>query len=278
VLISDPEMVIRDVNDRALILLGYRREELLGKQYASIVAPEEQQDLQIRIAAANTDGLQPYYERTYIKKNGGRVTVEVNGVLIRDEKGLPLHHQTISRDITARKAAEVELYNKATHDELTGLFNRAMFFELVARAISRAARNNEKLAIVFFDLDGFKKANDTFGHHVGDLLLKAVTERTLALLRKADTLARIGGDEFTVVLEKLGERSAAEVVAANIEKALSEPFVLEGHDVRIGASVGIAIYPDDGVDSEKLVNKADAEMYRNKRSKYAKNLGWPLVF
>lgn len=278
VFICDLALTILDVNDRALSMLGYKRSELVGKQYVEIVAPEELADLNARFAASTQGDWLPFYERTYMRKDGRRVVVEINGGMIRDEAGQPLHYQTISRDITLRKAAQQELYNKATHDELTGLYNRTMFFDLLNRAVIRAARDQHKLAILFFDLDGFKKANDTFGHHVGDLLLRSVADRTLALLRKADTLARIGGDEFTVVLEKLGERGAAEFVAENIEKALAEPFALEGHDVRIGASVGIAIYPDDGADTEKLVNRADAEMYRNKRSKYAKNLGWPLVF
>jgi diguanylate cyclase (GGDEF)-like protein len=197
---------------------------------------------------------------------------------VRDERGRPLHHQTLSRDITQRKAAQDELYNRATHDELTGLYNRSMFFELLQRGMARANRNQEKIAILFFDLDGFKKANDTFGHHIGDLLLKAVAERTLALMRKTDTLSRIGGDEFTIILENAPDRGQVESVAANVEQALGQPFTLEGQQVRIGASVGIAIYPDDGDAAEHLVSMADGEMYRNKRTKYAKNLGWPLVF
>jgi diguanylate cyclase (GGDEF)-like protein/PAS domain S-box-containing protein len=278
VFICDLNLTILDVNDRALSMLGYSRSELVGKPYAEIVAPDEQADLNARFAASTQGDWLPFYERTYIRKDGRPVVVEINGGMIRDETGLPLHYQTISRDITLRKAAEQELYNKATHDELTGLFNRTMFFELLKRSIARATRDKHQLAVLFFDLDGFKKANDTFGHHVGDLLLKAVAERISDLLRKADTLARIGGDEFTVILEKLNDRQAADTVAHNIEEVLAKPFALEGHQVQIGASVGIAIYPDDGIDPEKLVNTADGEMYRNKRSKYAKNLGWPLVF
>lgn len=197
---------------------------------------------------------------------------------MRDERGRPLHYQTISRDITQRKAVQDELYKKATHDELTGLYNRSMFFELVARGLARAARNKDKLAILFMDLDGFKKANDSFGHHIGDLLLQAVPGRIEGILRKTDTLSRIGGDEFTVILEGLKERSQVEELAARIEQAISQPFTLDGQEVGIGASVGIAIFPDDGEQAEALVSLADDQMYRNKRMKKAKELGWPLVF
>src|SRR5690606_17129438 len=126
-------------------------------------------DLKARVEASRQEDWTPFFERTYLRKDGGRVSTEVSGGLVRDERGRPLHYQTISRDITQRKAAQDELYKKATHDELTGLYNRTMFFELVARSLVRTARSQEKLAILFMDLDGFKKANDTFGHHIGDL-------------------------------------------------------------------------------------------------------------
>lgn len=276
--ISDLNMKIIDANDQALKMLGYQRSELIGMYYGDLVAPEEQEDFRSRVATSDRQDWTPFFERTYLRRDGSRVTTEVSGGLVRDERGRPLHYQTLSRDITQRKAAQDELYNRATHDELTGLYNRSMFFELLQRGMARANRNQEKIAILFFDLDGFKKANDTFGHHVGDLLLKAVAERTLALMRKTDTLSRIGGDEFTIILENAPGRSQVESVAVNVEQALSQPFALEGQQVRIGASVGIAIYPDDGDAAEHLVSMADGEMYRNKRTKYAKNLGWPLVF
>lgn len=276
--ISDLRMNILDANDQALQMLRYQRSELIGMAYAKLVAPEEQDDLKARVEASRQQDWTPFFERTYLRKDGSRVTTEVSGGLVRDERGRPLHYQTISRDITQRKAAQDELYSKATHDELTGLYNRSMFFELVARGLARAERSKGRLAILFMDLDGFKKANDTFGHHVGDLLLQAVAKRIEGILRKTDTLSRIGGDEFTVILEGLKERSEGEELAGRIEQAISQPFTLDGQEVSIGASVGIAIFPDDGGQVGALVSLADAQMYRNKRMKKAKELGWPLVF
>jgi diguanylate cyclase (GGDEF)-like protein len=134
------------------------------------------------------------------------------------------------------------------------------------------------MAVLFIDLDGFKKVNDTYGHATGDLLLKAVTERLQAVLRKTDALGRMGGDEFAIILEALHDRQYAQEVTARVESDLAKPFELEGKQVHIGASVGIAVFPDDTQDPEGLLSFSDNLMYKAKRNKYAKNLGWPMGF
>lgn len=267
VLIFDLNYRIVQANEQAANMLGYSREELLSKPYQELVAPEDHDSIDARIAQADRGGWMPTYERTYLHKDGHRVIVEINGGLVQDKYGKPLHYQAICRDITLRKAAEQELYDRATHDLLTGLYNRSMFQDMLERAIARAARNGNKMGILFFDLDRFKKVNDELGHTMGDLLLRTVAERVEKLLRYADTLFRFGGDEFTVILEHVEGRRGAEILAKKIELAIEEPFLLEGEYAYIGASVGIAIYPEDGSGADELINFADVEMYSVKNFK-----------
>lgn len=163
----------------------------------------------------------------------------------------------------------MELYRKATLDELTGLYNRAMFFDILMRAIERSKRSNTKIAVLFIDLDGFKKVNDTYGHTLGDGVLQHVADNLQRMVRSADAVARLGGDEFAVILEDLNTRKEAQQVAVNIEAALSQPFTLPGANIHIGASIGVGLYPDDGTNPQALVHLADMRMYTNKRQKYA---------
>jgi len=271
VFISDPNMIIVDVNDEAARLLGYTPKELIGMPYRDLVIPEQHGDLELRVGQSQAGDSPTVFERTYIRKDGSPITAEVTGALIRSSDGTPLHFQTISRDITVRKAAEEQLYYKATHDDMTGLYNRAMFFELLNRAVERTRRNQYKMAVLFLDLDGLKMVNDTHGHAMGDLLLKACAEKIITLLRKTDILARVGGDEFTIVLEGLADKSFAWQVAANIEQSLSEVFVLVGKQIEISTSVGISFFPGDAEDAEALVHKADQLMYAVKQEKNRAN-------
>lgn len=270
VFILDLDTKIIDANDQALILLGYRRQELLGKSYRDIVAPDEHGDLERRIVATtNTDQRLPVYERTFITKDGQRLIAEMDAGLIADTHGSPMHYQAICRDIRSRKAEETELYHRATHDELTGLYNRALFYTVAWRAVERVKRSLRKLAVLFIDLDGFKKINDNYGHHAGDLMLIKVAQRLGEGIRTTDTLARLGGDEFGIILEDLSAREEAQHVADLLVASLSEPYEIEGQIMRIGASCGISLFPDDETDIDKLVSSADMRMYTLKRDKYA---------
>jgi diguanylate cyclase (GGDEF)-like protein/PAS domain S-box-containing protein len=267
VFITDPSMTVIDVNEAAAHLLGYTAKELIGKPYHDLVVPEEHAGLDVRINQSQAGAKVPLGERTYICKDGSLITAEVSGALIQNRDGTPLHFQTISRDITVRKAAQEQIYYEATHDSLTGLYNRAMIFELLNRAMERTRRNQNMLAVLYLDLDGFKRVNDTHGHAMGDLLLKACADRIKTLLRKTDILGRVGGDEFTIVLEGLAAKDFAKQVAANIERSLGEVFVLDGKQIEISTSVGISFFPEDAEDSEALLHKADQMMYAVKQQK-----------
>lgn len=170
-------------------------------------------------------------------------------------------------DITEYKRARDRLEHLATHDRLTGLPNRNLFFDRLQHGLDKAARHGEHLAVLFVDLDNFKLINDSFGHQAGDLLLTRVADNLQACMRKQDTVSRFGGDEFTVIAEDIREASEEDIVAATAERILQEvavPYDLGGRQATLSASVGIAFYPRDGKNGITLLNCADAAMYRAK--------------
>jgi diguanylate cyclase (GGDEF)-like protein/PAS domain S-box-containing protein len=168
-------------------------------------------------------------------------------------------------DITERKHHEEKLAHIATHDSLTGLPNRLLFNDRLHLAMAYAHRHEQKLAVIVFDLDRFKEVNDSLGHKVGDILLRRVGTRLSKVLRKSDTLARMGGDEFLLLSPDISRPEDTEPVAEKILKSLRKPFRVDGHRLNISASIGIAVYPDDGKDIDTLIRHADAAMYQIKQ-------------
>jgi diguanylate cyclase (GGDEF)-like protein/PAS domain S-box-containing protein len=175
-------------------------------------------------------------------------------------------HVTALRDITRRRQTEDVVRRQAWYDALTGLPNRILFLDRLEHAISQARREGRRLAVLFLDLDRFKLVNDSLGHSAGDQLLQLASGRLQGLLRKSDTVARLGGDEFTVLLEDAALESDAQGVARKIVEGLREPFSIVGQEVHIGASVGLAYFPDHAGDAERLIKLADMAMYRAKKS------------
>ena len=172
----------------------------------------------------------------------------------------------IVRDITERKLAEQKIAHLAHYDYLTDLPNRALLLDVLDHSVSLAKRNKRKVAVLFIDLDGFKIINDTLGHEAGDLLLKGVSQRIKGMLRESDTVARMGGDEFILVLDNIESAENAMFAANKILMALSEPFDLMGQPGRVGGSIGVSIFPDDSDDAGQLVKQADEAMYLAKQS------------
>ena len=170
----------------------------------------------------------------------------------------------IARDISERKEAELHMAFLAHHDQLTGLPNRALLAERVQRAILAAERSNDKLALMFIDLDRFKPINDAHGHAIGDDVLCVVAERIRTAVRAADTVARIGGDEFVVLLDSLADAAAALQVAAKIHSALRQPMQIEGLSLLVSSCIGIALYPEHGSTGDVLLLRADQAMYAAK--------------
>lgn len=173
-------------------------------------------------------------------------------------------YEQAQQEIADRKKAEKAIQHLANHDALTGLPNRRLFNERITLEIARSQRNKLRFSVMLFDLDQLKTVNDLHGHNVGDLLLQAVAQRMLGLLRKSDTIARMGGDEFLLILPEMNQPDDAILTAERILSALSKPFHLEAHQINITTSIGISFFPDDGEDVDLLIKKADLSMYKAK--------------
>ncbi len=250
--------VILEANQSMQRLLGYSLEEIPGLSLYDFVA-NGQDDIYQKILRILKDRACYKGEMKYRRKDGTLVDVEINVNLVsyRGKKVFCV----ISRDITPRKLAEKQLIHTATHDPLTGLTNRLVFYDRIAVELARARRNQTKLALIYIDLDKFKFVNDTLGHSCGDQLLKAVAERLQNLLRETDTLARMGGDEFMYILPEVEKTEDVDMLANKVLDAIRRPFLLDGQLQSITASSGIAIYPNDGKDAETLMKNADLAMY-----------------
>jgi len=172
----------------------------------------------------------------------------------------------VAMDLTDRKVAEQRIAHMAHHDALTGLPNRVLLRDRIQQAIARAHRNQAQLAVLFIDLDRFKNINDSLGHQLGDRLLQSVASRILACVREGDTVSRVGGDEFVIVIPEIESSADASAVASKILEVLGAAFHLHGNDLHVAASIGISLYPADGGDAETLMRNADTAMYHAKDS------------
>lgn len=204
------------------------------------------------------------FESVHQCKDGSTIAVEISSRKIDYEgKSCIL---SIARDMARRKQAEEKIRQMAYHDSLTGLPNRKLFSDRVDIALAQTGGNQNNVAVIMLDLDNFKDINDTLGHDTGDLLLKAVTERLNAAMRKSDTVARFGGDEFVLLLPELKGIEDATPVAQRIVESFRDPFLINTHQLIVTASIGIAVYPYDGSDEVALLKNADVAMYQAKQA------------
>jgi diguanylate cyclase (GGDEF)-like protein len=187
---------------------------------------------------------------------------------IFDTRGELVHYLYVAEDITEKKNKEDVMIHQTLHDNLTGLPNRALFKDRLMQLLERYSRFEKKnyIGVMFIDLDKFKPVNDTMGHEAGDVVLKIVSERMANSLRKEDTVARVGGDEFAVITPDLPDVEQASKLAAKVLEAICQPMKIQDREVGISACIGIALYPKDGDDYNTLLIKADKTMYRMKRS------------
>jgi diguanylate cyclase (GGDEF)-like protein/PAS domain S-box-containing protein len=192
--------------------------------------------------------------------------VSNRGQVHRSPDGRALRVIGAGMDITDRKLAEQRIAHMAHHDALTGLPNRVLLRDRIQQAIAQAHRNDAQLAVLFLDLDRFKTINDSLGHQLGDRLLQSVASRILVCVREGDTVSRVGGDEFVIVIPGVSAAGDASAVAAKILEVLSSAFHLNGNDLHVNASIGISLYPADGLDAETLMRNADTAMYHAKDS------------
>lgn len=198
------------------------------------------------------------------RKDGTLYVAEEAVAPLRDAQGVIRHFVAVQHDITQREARREHEHYLAYHDVLTRLPNRAMLDETAQKAALSALRSGQLLAMMFLDLDGFKSINDTLGHYVGDQLLAAVAQRLQSGIRRSDTVARIGGDEFAVLMTDLDSRASAGLLAQKLLDALVHPFQFRKHQFTMRASIGIAIFPSDATSVDALLNQADQAMYQAK--------------
>jgi len=256
------------LNDRAEKMFGYRRGEILGKP-VEVLMPE-------RFKMRHTEHRTSYMSRPHIRpmgaslellgklKDGTEFPIDVSLIPIkRDGDMVAL---SIIRDITERKQVEAMMQHTAFYDTLTDLPNRNMLYSRLLNAIRTDAAEGKPVAMLLMDLDRFKEINDTLGHHRGDFVLQQVGSRLKSVLFEPDIVARMGGDEFAILLPRLAAAEHINVVIQKILKALEAPFVIEGLPIAVGASIGVALYPDHGVNPDSLIQRADIAMYAAKES------------
>jgi diguanylate cyclase (GGDEF)-like protein/PAS domain S-box-containing protein len=275
VMVHDEIGTILHINDVGAQRLEWAVEDLVGKNLRDIVKIENAALIPDHIRIARTDG-SCSFETTYISRTGRIIVAEVNESPIELEgKSVIL---SVARDITERKRAERQLAYIATHDALTGLPNRVLFNDRLNLALAQAERHQQSLAVLLLDLDRFKDINDTLGHSVGDQFLRVTGKRLKGLLRKSDTLARMGGDEFLFLVTEIARAENAIEVVRKILESFQEPFLVEDHELHTTASIGVAIFPDDGSDADTLLKNADIAMYcakqkgRNNYQRYTSTL------
>jgi diguanylate cyclase (GGDEF)-like protein/PAS domain S-box-containing protein len=255
---------ILECNSALARTLGYpSREEILRLNMHELYLDPE--DREVTIATLLQQKFLVNYEIGLRRRDGSQVWVLVNESLLDDESGGPVLEGSLI-DITDRKRAEEESHHHAYHDALTDLPNRILFHDRLSLAILHAHRRKQILAVMFIDLDHFKNVNDTLGHSAGDEVLVAVAERLKSCLREEDTVARVGGDEFLLLLTGVSRESDVGGMARKILKVLADPFTLKQRELFLSASIGVGLFPDDGADAETLVANVDTAMYRAKEA------------
>ena len=251
-------------NGGAQKLSGYTAVEALALPVTALFgSPDCVHDILSQIR----NGLSSRIDEAYLRrKDGSQVPVLLTVSPIRKSGGEVSGGAVIARDISERKEAEREMAHRALHDHLTGLPNRLLLSERLSESIAAAERARAATAVIFVDLDGFKFVNDTLGHEAGDALLQQVAERLGACIRQEDMLARMGGDEFMLVVNRVAGEEVALSIAERLREALRAPFFVAHHELVVTASVGISIYPRDGTDESTLRRNADTAMYEAKQS------------
>jgi diguanylate cyclase (GGDEF)-like protein/PAS domain S-box-containing protein len=253
------------VNDGFCAIYGRPREEIIGETPVAFGIVERHQAI-FHSLLQHVFARQPFAAEATAQRKGGQ-EFELDMQLVPVEDGGQLTHWVaFLRDVTDSRNEIVALRHQAMHDGLTDLPNRMMLFDRLADALEAARSDGRLIALLLMDLDRFKEVNDTFGHHFGDVLLKQVAFRLRNQLHVDDTVARLGGDEFAVVLTSALDPNAVAMTARRILNSLQQPFVVEGQVLEVGASIGIALYPQHGSDARTLMRRADVAMYATKQS------------
>jgi diguanylate cyclase (GGDEF)-like protein/PAS domain S-box-containing protein len=265
ILLADHDHRVIWINRACSAITGFRGDDMLGRPLPVYRSGGEDDSI-FREAWSQIDATDHWQGEIRSRRKGGELfPAWLALTAIRDSHGRISHYMAILSDITERKRSEEHTRHLAEHDFLTDLPNRVLLLDRLSLALSAARRNGSMLATLFLDLDRFKQVNDTLGHQVGDRLLQEVAARLLRCVRKADTVSRQGGDEFVILLADIGGIDHAAHVAGAIRQAICQPYAIGGHQLHVSTSIGVAIFPSDGDDSDTLLRNADIAMYHAKQ-------------
>ncbi|RUO23561.1 diguanylate cyclase [Aliidiomarina iranensis] len=266
VFVVDRDHQIVFVSNACENLLGYTAAELKGTTITDYVHPDDLEATKDSIKRAEQGEPHKDFRNRYIRKDGAIVYILWSARWYEEESV----RIGVARDVTALKEAEDELRFLAHHDPLTGLINRSLFNDRLRSALSSARRRQSNFALLFLDVNNFKDINDEHGHSTGDAVLQAIGQRLQGCLRESDTVARMGGDEFTVLLTDINSVDAVTTVVQQIMTVMAEPLGPEFRGLEMpSCSIGVACYPDDGADIDALLSVADGNMYAVKRGQAA---------
>ena len=271
VICTDASDNITFLNHVAETMTGWSLKEAAGRPMAEMILIVDAitrkpiLDPMKKAASQNQKGNLPL-NCVLIGRDGSEVSIEDSVAPIHDRDGQVTGAVIVFHDVSATRALEEELTHSSQHDFLTGLPNRKLLKDRLGQAISLARRQRCHGAVLFLDLDGFKHINDSLGHLIGDKVLKSVARRLLACVRSPDTVIRHGGDEFIVVLQELKRPEDAVFTVARLLKAVANIHVIDEHEIYVTTSIGVSVYPGDGLDAETLVRKADTAMYHAKKN------------
>lgn len=266
IIVTDNSNTIISINPAFSLITGYDHDDVIGKNPKLLNSGRQDSEF-YQIMWQRLKTTHRWEGEIWNRRKNGEIYPEwLNISLVVDEHNNPLYHVAIFSDMTMRKNAEQKLYHMAHYDPLTNLPNRTLLQDRLYQGIGQAARNGSLLAVMFIDLDRFKYVNDTFGHLTGDLLLQEVSCRLKACVRSSDTIARMGGDEFVILLPQVADHESVAKIAQNILEKLMSVFELKEHEIHLGGSIGIAMYPDNGTTTEGLMKAADSAMYAVKEA------------
>ncbi len=252
-------------------LTGWPRQEAAGRPMAEVFRI---MDATTRETTPNRMELAVTQDRTVhlpancilIPRDGLEIAIDDSASPIHDREGRNAGAVIVFHDVSVARAMALQMAHSAHHDFLTGLPNRVLLNDRVGQAVAFALRHQDKVAVLYLDLDGFKHINDSLGHPVGDKLLQSIARRLVACVRGADTVSRQGGDEFVVLLSDIDEVQDVAILATRLLRTVAQPHPIDGHDLLVTASIGVSVYPDDGLDAETLIKNADTAMYHAKEN------------
>ncbi len=266
IMVTDDKLRIQIVNPAFSKITGYQEDEIIG-QTPAILSSEKHNDNFYQLMWDSINRKKFWRGEIWNKRKDGTIYPELLNISIieDDENNIGSYVGTFI-DITEQKETEKHLQKLASHDVLTNLPNRLLLMDRLQQAMREALRCKEQIVVMFMDLDGFKQINDQYGHDAGDTILQEVASRLTQIIRLEDTVARIGGDEFVLILRNMKDPVALERIADQIIFSINQPIQFNQLSLHVGISIGVSSYPEDGKDAETLINKADAAMYQSKNT------------